>query len=110
MKSEHGAASDVDVYVASVAGKTEISIVSVAFNNKHHAEVCVDAVRSALSSLEGVELRELDVDGAFISFVKPWPEEAVTRLFEGIALDLSVSVSIDLVSRSAAEKLYRGRR
>jgi len=113
VKAEDGIPADVDVYVASSPGKSEISIAAVSFNDPQCAGSFGDALRAELDRLtqaNGALELMMDAHGAFISFVVPWSEEAVNKLFMGVAGKLNVSISVDHVSRSVAERLYQGRR
>ena len=113
MKHEDGTASDVDVYVASPPGKSGVSIAAIAFNNSDVADSFGRELKSGLDRLtraNGVFEIVMDAHGAFISFVTPWSEETVSTLLTGTARKLNVSVSIDHVSRSVADKLYQQRR
>lgn len=113
MKAEDGIPGDVDVYIATLPGKPEISIAAVAFNSPSCAEPFGRELKGELNRLaqaNGASELMTDSHGAFISFVTGWPEEGVKRVFTGIASKLNVSVSIDLVSDTVANKLHQGRR
>ena len=112
MKNE-SVASDVDVYTASMPGKSGVAIAAIAFNNSSCAQPFADALSLALDRLvqsHGAFELIADASGAFISFVTPWPSKVVDRLLGTLAGELDLSVSIDRVSRSVAEKLHMNRR